>query len=250
MTANAGDPLRLTVLGCDGSYAGPGGACSGYLVQGGGANVWMDTGPGTLANVQTHIGLHEIDAIVLTHEHPDHWLDLPVLKTALKWFLDRLGLPVYSNQNVCDRARLLLEDDLDEVFDWRVITPGEPVMIGDQQWTFTPTEHYVPTLAAAVEAAGRRIGYTADTGPGWSLAELGPVDLALCESSFLERAGREGEQHLTPDEAAAMATEAQATHLVLTHLAPGEDADAHLAEARRNFSGQISLAQVGTTYAA
>lgn len=242
--------LRCTVLGCCGSYAGPGGACSGYLVQGGGVNVWMDSGPGTLANLQLHIGLEELDALVLTHEHPDHWLDLPVFKTALKWFFGRDGLPVFSNASTLARARLLLEDDLDQVFDWHVVESGASVKIGHQDWTFAQTDHYVPTLATAVEADGRRFGYTADTGPGWSLAELGPVDMALCESSFLHREGREGELHLTPVEAAAMAEEAGAEHLVLTHLAPDQDPAAHVAAAQANFLGTVSLAQVGATYAA
>ncbi|HEV2369108.1 MAG TPA: MBL fold metallo-hydrolase, partial [Acidimicrobiales bacterium] len=72
----AGDGLRLTVLGCSGSYPGPGQACSGYLVRHGATTVWLDAGSGTLANLQLHVALGEIDAIVLSHEHPDHWSDV------------------------------------------------------------------------------------------------------------------------------------------------------------------------------
>ncbi len=75
--------LSLTVLGCSGSYPGPGAACSGYLVQGGGVNVVIDLGPGSLANLQRHIGLGDVDAVVLTHRHPDHWTDLTGLEVAL-----------------------------------------------------------------------------------------------------------------------------------------------------------------------
>src|SRR5581483_215884 len=66
----------LTVLGCSGSYPGPAQACSGYLLRCQGTVIWLDAGSGTLANLQRHVGLAEVDAVVLTHEHPDHWSDI------------------------------------------------------------------------------------------------------------------------------------------------------------------------------
>ncbi len=66
----------VTVLGTSGSYPGPGSACSGYLLRHQGFNLWLDAGPGTMANLQTHIGLADVDAVVLSHEHPDHWSDI------------------------------------------------------------------------------------------------------------------------------------------------------------------------------
>ena len=70
--------LSITVLGCSGTYAGPGGACSGYLVRSNDTSVWVDTGPGSLANLQQHIDLASLDAIVVSHSHPDHWGELGV----------------------------------------------------------------------------------------------------------------------------------------------------------------------------
>ncbi|HMC51941.1 MAG TPA: MBL fold metallo-hydrolase, partial [Acidimicrobiales bacterium] len=81
--------LTLTVLGCDGSYPGPGGACSGYLVRGGGVRLWLDAGSGTMANLQRHVGLDEIDAVVLSHEHPDHWTDLEAYYVACAYGIER-----------------------------------------------------------------------------------------------------------------------------------------------------------------
>ena len=72
--------LSFTVLGCSGSYPGRGQACSGYLVQGGGVNLIIDLGPGSLANLQNHIDIGAIDAVILTHRHPDHWTDLAGLR--------------------------------------------------------------------------------------------------------------------------------------------------------------------------
>ena len=80
--------LTVTVLGCDGSYAGPDGACSGYLVSSGDTHVWLDCGPGTLANLQRHIDLHDLSAIVVSHSHPDHWAELPVAYNALGYTAD------------------------------------------------------------------------------------------------------------------------------------------------------------------
>ncbi|MBN2622032.1 MAG: MBL fold metallo-hydrolase, partial [Acidimicrobiales bacterium] len=81
------DDLTVTVLGSSGTYAGPGEACSGYLVRSPGATVVVDLGSGTLANLQHHVELGAVDAVVLTHEHPDHWLDLPLLRNALRYVL-------------------------------------------------------------------------------------------------------------------------------------------------------------------
>ena len=85
--------LAVRVLGCSGSYAAAGGACTGYLVQSTGANVWLDAGPGTLSNLQRHARLGDLDAIVLTHAPPDHWLELPVVANALEWYerRDQIG---------------------------------------------------------------------------------------------------------------------------------------------------------------
>src|SRR3954462_5103671 len=83
--------IKITVLGCSGSYAGPGGACSGYLVQGGGVNLWLDAGPGTLANLQEHLELDALNGIVISHSHPDHWVDLLPFHNVVKYIRKRSG---------------------------------------------------------------------------------------------------------------------------------------------------------------
>ena len=97
--------LSLTVLGASGSYPGRGDACSGYLVQGGGVNLLVDLGPGSLANLQRHLDLGAVDAVILSHRHPDHWTDLTGLAVAWKYALGRDGLPVYGtaeNRQIAD----------------------------------------------------------------------------------------------------------------------------------------------------
>ena len=96
--------LTVTVLGSSGSYPGPGRACSGYLVQGGGKNVWLDAGSGTMANLQKHIDLAEIDAVVISHEHPDHWSDINGLQVACSYGKGPDTVPIYAPATLCEFA--------------------------------------------------------------------------------------------------------------------------------------------------
>lgn len=246
--------LAVNVLGCSGSYAAAGGACTGYLMQSSGANVWLDAGPGTLANLQKECALADLDAIVLTHAHPDHWLEMPVVANAIEWYEPRERLPVYSNADMAAQARSLIGPAIDTPFDWHIVDVDDEVTIGDQTWTFAQTEHYVPTFATRTEADGMSIVFTADTGPRFSLAPMiersGPIDLLLIESTFLERSEHPGVLHLAADEAGAMAEAAGVPRIVLTHQSPREDRQAHVAKAQANFSGEIVLAEVGHQYAA
>lgn len=78
--------LSVTVLGSSGSYAAPGNPCTGYLLRSEGATVLLDCGPGTLGPLQAAIDLADLDAIVLTHSHPDHWMELPVMRNVFSYF--------------------------------------------------------------------------------------------------------------------------------------------------------------------
>lgn len=242
--------LELRVLGACGSYSGPGGACSGYLVTGGDAAVWLEAGSGTLAVLQEHLDLRNLDAVVLTHEHADHWYDLALLHTALVYYIETTGLPVYTNAAVRAAAEQMIgAAEIDECFRWTVVDANSTVDIGGQRWTFADTEHYVPTLATRVDVGERSMSFSADTGPGWRLKELGTPNLAVVESTYAHRT-EENLLHLCASEAGAMAAEAGADQLVLTHLAPGEDPELHVREAATEFHGPISVAAIGSVYSA
>lgn len=246
--------LAVRVLGCSGSYAAPGGACTGYLVESSNTRVWLDAGPGTLANLQESCSLTELDAVVITHAHPDHWLELPVVANALEWYEQRDKLPVYSNAHAESEARSLMGSAVETVFDWRIVDSTEAVTIGDQRWTFAKTEHYVPTYATRTDADGHSLVFTSDTGPNFSLSSLcgegQRIDLALVESTFLNRSDHIGALHLSAAEAGQLAHDAQVTRLLLTHQAPLEDRQAHVDAASTKFSGEIVLAEVGRLYPA
>ena len=99
--AGGGSGVELTVLGCSGSYGAPaGGACSGYLVRTPDAVIWMDCGNGTFANLQQHVNPEELTAVVITHAHPDHCVDIYGLHVMYRFGLERSGLPVYAPEGV------------------------------------------------------------------------------------------------------------------------------------------------------
>lgn len=240
--------MRLTVLGCCGSYAAPGGACSGYLVQGGGTNLWIDAGPGTLANLQRHIELDDLDGIVLTHAHPDHWVDLLPFHNVVRYIRKRSGLPVWSPERVLELTREV-NGRLGDALDWTVIDGRSRVELGGLRLSFSRTDHGPETLAVRVdEAGGPSLGYTADTGPAWPLSNLGPgLDVALVEASMPVEA--EGSvQHLSGRQAGRAAAKAGVGRLLLTHIQPGVDPDRQVADARARFAGPVEAVETNATY--
>ena len=199
--------------------------------------IWLDAGSGGLANLQRHISLRDIDAVVVSHRHPDHWHDIEGLAVASRYDLDLDPIPIYAP----DGLRQLMLGPA-EAFRWNTVTESDRIGIGGLGLTFSRTDHGPETLAVRVEGDGAALGYSADTGPNWSLEALGPgLDLALCEATFL--ADREGTlQHLSARQAGATARSARAASLVITHLQPSVDADAARLEASSAFGSEVTVA--------
>ena len=237
--------LSLTVLGCSGTYASPGNACSGYLVSDGSTTVWVDAGSGTLANLQRHLPLDGVDALVLSHEHPDHWTDLEGFFNVCRFVTGREGIPVYAPPALKGRT---YNDDESPYFQWRDINDGSRAEIGDMTFTFSRTDHGPETLAMRIDGGGRSMGYSADTGPKWQLGQLGSgLDLALCEATFLRE--HEGQaQHLSGRQAGASARAAGVGRLLLTHIWPTTDKEESRAEAADAYGGPVELAAVNEKY--
>ncbi|MGH9281723.1 MAG: MBL fold metallo-hydrolase [Acidimicrobiales bacterium] len=236
--------LTVTVLGCSGSYPGPGGACSGYLVRGVGTTLWLDAGSGSMANLQRHVSLNDVDAVVLSHEHPDHWSDLEGFRVACTYVIDHLGVPVYAPEGLREKV----SDDTEPAFAWHVVGDGDGTDIGGLSVRFSRTDHPPETLAVRVDGEGRSLVYTADTGPEWSMSVLGPdIDLALSEATYLaDGEGTAG--HLSARQAGAMARQAGVARLVITHVWPTVDLEAVRAEAEPAYGRPVELAELHRTY--
>ena len=247
--------MRVTVIGCSGSFPGPNSPASCYLIQTGDFNLLLDLGNGALGPLQRHIGLYDVDAILFTHLHADHCLDLCGYWVARRYAPDGLKprIPVYGPDGVAARmARaydLEPEPGMSEAFDFRTLTSGT-FQIGPFTVTAAQMNHVVESYGFRVEHGGVSLAYSGDTGECDALVDLaGGVDLLLAEASFVERPGLPDDLHLTARQAGEHATRAGAKRLVLTHLVPWNDDDHSLAEAKASgYRGQIELAVQGAVY--
>lgn len=238
--------MILTVLGCDGSFAGPGGRGSGYLVEAGREVLWVDAGPGTLGELQAHRSLSDLTGVVVSHEHPDHRSDIDGLAVAVRFgpYGDRRGLPVYAPGGVRECCYFSEWD----VFDWRTVTGGDSTNHGSIRLAFSRTDHGPETLAVRIDADRASVGYSADSGPGWSFRALGPgIDLAVCEATWsAEHEGKGG--HMSGRQAGATAREAGVGELLLTHRAPWVPAEAVAEEGADAFGRKVYQAVAGARY--
>lgn len=233
----------LTVLGCDGSYPGPGGAASGYLVRHAGTTLWLDAGPGTFANLQAVADPRSVDAIVLSHEHPDHWTDV---ESFAVWARQNRSDPVPVHAPAGLRRRSYFAGD--PGLAWEEVEPGQALRVGALECRFEATDHGPPTLALRIDTAGpspRSLAYSADTGPGWSVAALGEgIGTFLCEATFT-RDHEGSSQHLSGRQAGAMAAVAGVGRLVLTHRWPTVSAAALADECAEAFGRPVGQAVIG-----
>jgi ribonuclease BN (tRNA processing enzyme) len=233
----------LTVLGCSGSYGGPdGGACSGYLVRENGAAVWLDCGNGTFGPLQRHLEIEDLTAVVLTHEHPDHCVDMYGLHVLLRYAVARPVLPVYAPAGLGEHLGTLVGGDWGDVFEWHVIDEQHPVAIGPANLRFSRTDHPPPTYAVEIAAGSSRLIYTSDTGPGWSVDAFRPgADLVLSEATYVHD-DKASPIHLSAHEAGAAAKTAGARRLMLTHLWPRLDRRQAAAEGTDAFGEPVLMA--------
>jgi len=234
--------IELTVLGCSGSYGAPaGGNCSGYLVRAGNATFWMDCGNGTLAALQRHADVADIDAVIITHAHPDHCVDIYGLHVLNRYGLERLGLPVFAPEGV-EKTLTHLVGDWGGAFDWREVGDGDTAAVKGVDLAFSRTDHPPPTVAVEVAHDGRRMIYTADTGPEWSVDAFAPrADLVLSEATYRHDDIRVP-IHLSARQAGEQARAAHARRLVITHLWPTLDPAASVAESAEAFGADVTLA--------
>jgi ribonuclease BN (tRNA processing enzyme) len=247
--------MRLTVVGCSGSFPGPESAASCYLVQHDGYALVLDLGSGALGPLQRYVDLDEVDAVLVSHLHADHCADLCGYYVARKYRPARTSPPPLAVYGPAGTRRLIAgayggisEQHLAEVFTFHDVTDGVRVM-GPFTVTAARTAHPVECYAVRVEAAGRALVYTGDTGPSAAVTELAAAaDLLLAEASFVQAGPNPADLHLTGRQAGSMAQTAGAARLVVTHVPPWHDPQVARAEAQAAFDGPVELARTGATY--
>ena len=253
--------MRLTIVGFSGSLAGPGSPASCYLIQaehgGRSWNLILDLGSGALGALQRHLDLKDIDAVVLSHLHADHCLDLCGLYVAQKYsptVAARTRIPVYGPRGTGERMARAYDmtppDSMNHEFDFRELVDRQAVRIGP--FTFTPhlVRHPAEAYGIRVEADGKVLAYTGDTDTCDGLNILfHDATLALADSAFID--GRDQAQgiHLSGSRAAQAGVDAGGvSRLMLTHMPPWNDPAVCRAQADAVWPGEVELAQADAVY--
>jgi ribonuclease BN (tRNA processing enzyme) len=250
--------MRLTVIGCSGSFAGPESAASCYLVeaddtQGRSWRILLDLGSGALGPLQRYTAPDTVDAVFFSHLHPDHCLDLCGYYVLRKYHPGGAlpSIPVWGPAGVAERMSRAY--DLPErhgmtgEFDFHEYAGR--VEIGPFRVDPVRVAHPVPAYGLRVEAGGRTLAYTGDTGPCAALDVLAAgSDLLLAEASFREVDDNPMDLHLTGRDAGDVATRNGVPRLVITHVPPWYDVEEHLAAAARAYAGDATAAVPGATY--
>ena len=246
--------MRLTVLGCSGTFPGPESACSGYLLEHDGYRLVVDLGAGVLGQLQKHIGLLEVDAVYVSHLHADHCIDLVAYSYARRYHPDGVPppLPVYGPAGTKQRILASYEEPpshgLEDVYDFREVAPGTH-QLGPFTVTAAQVNHPVECHGLRIEAGGRSLAYSGDTGESDALVGLADgVDAFLCEASWVSSEDNPPDIHLSGRQAGEHAAKAGAARLLLTHVVPWADPQVILAEATEAFGGPIELVTCGTSY--
>ena len=201
----------------------------------------MDCGNGSFANLQYHANPSDLTAVVISHAHPDHCVDIYGLYVLYKYGLECDGLPVYAPVGV-ERTLEGLVGEWTDTFDWRLVGDGDKVSIADADLCFSRTDHPLPTVGVDIEHGGKRLVYTADTGPGWSVeAFRSGADLVLSEATYQHDDIR-APIHLSARQAGEAARAAHARRLMITHLWPTLDPVASVEESSEAFGRAVTLA--------
>jgi ribonuclease BN (tRNA processing enzyme) len=262
--------MRLTVLGKSPSWQDAGGACSGYLIEDGDTAVLLDCGNGVFAKLREKIDYVDVDAVVISHLHADHFLDLVPYAYALTYAPRQQPVPVdrwpgtdcpacpvlHAPPGAKELFRRVVgawgnEDLIENAFELREYDPKETIQIGPIQISFQPVPHFTETFAMSISSdnGSGRIVYGADTSPTDALAAFAKdADLMLVEATLPrpERTGMRG--HLTAGEAGDHAKGAGAKRLLLVHISDELDADAARDQAAEAFGGPVEVAREGATF--
>lgn len=245
--------MRLTVLGGCGAYPAAGQACSGYLLETESFRLLIDPGYGVVPRLLERMDAAELDAVIVSHGHPDHCADLnPLLRARALRDDPAPPLAVYAMPGDLDAVLALDRPGmLDPAIDQRSFVAGRSFAIGPFSVRTVALRHSRPNAGMRLEADGSAVAYTGDAGPSPALVALAHgVDLLLAEASYPAIVPADSVGSLcSATDAGRQAAEAGVRQLVLTHLIPPAHLDASRQAAARSFTGPIVVAEPGLTLA-
>lgn len=244
--------IRLVPVGTGAAFGDPGEVQSSYLVLAGPRRIVLDLGSGSLAALARHMPPEDLDAVVISHLHPDHCVDLFGLHVRMEWGPGRgRVIPVFGPPALGGRLAAFGAGEV-----WRpeqglhlhpledgggVLDLGDGVVLRHAE-----VPHLPPTHAVRVEHGGRALVYGADCGPDDALVDLATgADVLICECTFGADPVPEGVAHLDAHGAGALARRAGVGRLLLTHIQPDHDRDRALAVAGAAFGGPTAWARPG-----
>ena len=260
--------MQITVLGKSPSWQDADGACSGYLIQEGEQTLLLDCGNGVFSKLRRVLDYVEVTAVVISHLHADHFLDLVPFSYALTYAPRQQPVPVAGWPGTSKPVRPQLfapvgagevfrnivgcwgqEDLIEHAFEIHEFDAPDELTIGAFSVKFCEVPHYTPTYAVDLRSNGSRMTYSADCSPNEELVAFArDTDMLLIEAT-LPRPERTGERgHLTPGEAGEHGRRAGARRLVITHFSDELDAGWAQAEARHSYGGEVELAREGAVY--
>jgi ribonuclease BN (tRNA processing enzyme) len=247
--------MKVTVLGCSGSVPGPNSPASGYLVEADGYKLLVDLGHGAFGALQRYTNPADVDAIIVTHLHADHCIDLTAYIVSLRYGgpghrIDgpEGRIPLIGPSGTRDRLEAAYDPlarklGLHELFGFSTPSAGE---LGPFGVSYAPMNHPTPTSAVRLTYGDRSLVYSADTGESAELVELAQgADLFLCEASFGPDDEYIPDLHLTGKQAGEHAAKAGVERLVVTHVPPWCSPDIQADEAAAAFHGIVELATPG-----
>ena len=263
--------MQITVLGKSPSWQDSDGACSGYLIEAGDTRVLLDCGSGVMGKLRRYCDYIDIDAVVISHLHADHFFDLMPYACALVYAPRQQPVPVdrwpgtdspsrpklYAPDGATETFRRVVgawgnEDLIENAFELIEYEPADELEVGPLRLRFHPVPHYLPTCAIDVRSTANgsgRFTYGADCATNDALVEFADgTDLLMVEATLPrpERGGLRG--HLTPHEAAEHGCKAKVGRLVLTHISDELDALWAKGEAEKAFNGPVTVAREGAVY--
>ena len=243
------------MIGCSGSFPGPDSPASCYLIEADGFRALLDLGNGALGYLARHVDINEVDAVLLSHLHADHFLDLCSMYVARTYSPDgaRQKVSVYGPTGVADRLYAAYgsaaDSHLDRVYDFTEWRAGSSYDVGPFRVTVARVAHPIEAYAMRVEHENAVLAYSGDTGPCAALVEVARnADLFLCEASFRDGIKEPADLHLTGREAGEHARLAGVRRLLVTHVPAWYDPDDAVGEASLAYAGPIEAARSGAQY--